>query len=424
MVRPAGRPMARKEITLEDLREEFLAHYESRNLSGRTVQWYNDRTRRFVDWCATQGIGYPSDLGLSDLERFVLECRRRGFAPNTVRGYAQVLKTLCRLGHRLGYIPEDITGYFEMPRVPKAIIPTFSDEQLQALLAVPDKRTWLGIRDRAILLVLLDTLIRVSELVGVDAEDVGLDDGLIRVMGKGGNERRVPIGMAAGQALRRYRNVVQDLRPGDPFFITRYGHRISRWAVHMMMANSGRAAGIEGVRCSPHTLRHTGAKRFILAGGDVFTLQKLLGHRVVPPACARARVEDRSATRRHRCRPWDATPGRSRRLRQVRSGLLHRSRRPNRWVGPPAGGVLELSRLARHTLPARLRLHSQRPHRPSRTHLRRRQARDRRRGRSGLQGGLRLNRSGCPLTLPKQHHRSPTRTTSCLGSRWCPTGRR
>jgi integrase/recombinase XerD len=208
----------------------------------------------------------------------VLHCRRQGFAPNTVHGYAQVLKTLCRLGHRMGYIPEDITTSFELPRVPRTIVPTFSDEQLQGLLAAPDRRTWTGIRDRAILLVLLDTLIRVSELVGLNAEDVDLDEGVIQVTGKGGKERVVPFGMATAHALRRYRSIVEDLRPGDPFFITRYGCRTSRWAVHMMMAHSGRAAGIEGVRCSPHTLRHTGAKRFILAGGDVFTLQKLLGH--------------------------------------------------------------------------------------------------------------------------------------------------
>ena len=186
MTRPIGRPMARKAITLEDLREEFLAHCEARNLSGRTLEWYGDRTRRFTDWCAAQGIVSPSDLEWSDLEQFVLYCRRQGFAPNTVHGYAQVLKTLCRLGHRLGYIPEDITTTFELPRVPRTILPTFSDEQLQALLAAPDRRIWVGIRDRAVLLVLLDTLIRVSELVGLDAEDVDLDEGVIRVMGKGG----------------------------------------------------------------------------------------------------------------------------------------------------------------------------------------------------------------------------------------------
>ena len=278
MVRPIGRPMARKTVTLEDLREEFLAHCEARNLSGRTVEWYADRTRRFTDWCASQGITAPSDLRWTDLEQFVLDRRRQGFAPNTVHGYAQVLKTLCRQGHRMGYIPEDITTRFELPRVPRTIVPTFSDEQLQGVLAVPDRRTWVGIRDRAILLVLLDTLIRVSELVGLDAEDVDLDEGMLRVMGKGRKERDVPFGRAAAHALRRYRSVVEDLRPGDPFFITRYGRRTSRWAVQQMVANCGRAATIEGVRCSPHTLRHTGAKRFILAGGDVFTLQKLLGH--------------------------------------------------------------------------------------------------------------------------------------------------
>ncbi len=136
MVRPIGRPMARKAITLEDLREEFLAHCEARNLSGRALEWYGDRTRRFANWCTAQGITAPSDLGCSDLEQFVLQCRRRGFAPNTVHGYAQ-LKTLCRLAHRLGYIPDDITTGFEMPRVPKTIVPTFSDEQLHELLAVP-----------------------------------------------------------------------------------------------------------------------------------------------------------------------------------------------------------------------------------------------------------------------------------------------
>ena len=85
MVRPIGRPMARKAITLEDLREEFLAHCEALNLSGRTLEWYGDRTRRFANWCTAQGITAPSDLGCSDLEQFVLQCRRRGFAQHSPR---------------------------------------------------------------------------------------------------------------------------------------------------------------------------------------------------------------------------------------------------------------------------------------------------------------------------------------------------
>jgi integrase/recombinase XerD len=79
-------------------------------------------------------------------------------------------------------------------------------------------------------------------------------------------------------ASSRYQRALEDLRPGDPFFISRYSGRISRKSVHELVARYGHKAGIDGVRCSPHTLRHTGAKRFIMAGGDVFTLQKLLGH--------------------------------------------------------------------------------------------------------------------------------------------------
>lgn len=278
MVRPIGRPLARGAMTLEELREEFLASCEARNLRPRTLEWYEDRTRRFAEWCGGQGIEAPDDLAQVDLERFVLDRRRRGDAANTVRGYAQVVKTLCRFAHRTGHVPENITSGFQMPRVPQTILPTFTDAQLEALFKIPDLRSWVGIRDRAILLVLLDTLMRVSELRDLNAEDLDLEEGVIQVMGKGEKVRRLPFGKAAAQGLRRYLQKVEDLQARDPLFITRYGRRMSKHSVWEVVARCGHDAGIEGVRCSPHTLRHTGAKRFILVGGDVFTLQKLLGH--------------------------------------------------------------------------------------------------------------------------------------------------
>jgi integrase/recombinase XerD len=278
MVRPAVHPLRVREETLHDLRDEFLLRCQAKNLSARTIQWYEERTRLFVDWCEARRIERAAELTTSVLEEYVIELRASGLAPNTVRGYAQILKTMARLGHRKGLIPVDITTDFEMPKVPQLVIPTFSDEQLRALLKQPDARTWVGVRDRAILLTFLDTLVRVSELVGLNAEDVDLRERTMRVMGKGAKERDLPLGQAATQALRRYKRALADLRPGDPFFISRYAGRITRKSVHEMVARYGKKAGIEGVRCSPHTLRHTGAKRFILAGGDVFTLQKLLGH--------------------------------------------------------------------------------------------------------------------------------------------------
>jgi site-specific recombinase XerD len=100
MVRPIGRPLARTGMTLEELREEFLVHSEARNLAGRTLEWYEDRTRRVAEWYARRGIEAPTDLTWSDLEEFVLDRTRRGLSANTVRGYAQVVKSLCRFAHR------------------------------------------------------------------------------------------------------------------------------------------------------------------------------------------------------------------------------------------------------------------------------------------------------------------------------------
>lgn len=242
------------------------------------MEWHEDRTRRFSDWCLERGILLTRDVTADDLEAFVLSLQAGPYKPQTVRGFAQVAKTIARYGHRKGLIPSDSTRDFEMPKVPRTIIQTFSDEQLEALLTQPDERRWKGLRDRAILLTLLDTMARVSEVAGANASSVDLEHRTIRVMGKGRKERDLPLGRMATRALQRYRNAVDGLQPDDPFLISPRGRRLDRSVITNMVADYGRAAGITGVRCSPHTLRHTAAKRFILAGGDVFTLQKLLGH--------------------------------------------------------------------------------------------------------------------------------------------------
>jgi len=278
MARPAGRSISAREATIADLRDEFLDRCRAKNLSVRTLEWYEDRTRRFAGWCFDSGILLAKDLATEDLEAFIRSLQNGRYRPQTVRGFAQVAKTLSLFGQRKGFLSSDITRDFEMPRVPKTVIETFSDEQLESLLNRPDPRRWKGIRDRALLLTLLDTMARVSELAGINAVDVDIEGRSIRVMGKGRKERDLPLGRTTARALQKYRNAVDGLRPDDPFFISYRGKRLDRSVISEMVGTYGRQAGVTGVRCSPHTLRHTGAKRFILAGGDVFTLQKLLGH--------------------------------------------------------------------------------------------------------------------------------------------------
>lgn len=158
MARPAGRPLAAREPSVYDVREEFLARCRAKNLSGRTMEWYEDRTHQLCELWEARGSALACDLTLDHVDDALVALRRRGLAPQTVRGFAQVAKTRCRFGHRKGLIADDIARDLEMPKVPQLIIETFSDEQLAALLDAPDKRRWTGIRDRALLLTLLDTL--------------------------------------------------------------------------------------------------------------------------------------------------------------------------------------------------------------------------------------------------------------------------
>jgi len=265
-------------ITTRDLRDDFLARCQVKNLTPRTVEWYEFKLNGFIKWCDDQDVLLAQHLTTNILEDFLMYQATLGASPNTIRGSAQVLKTLCRFGTRKGYMPDIITGQFEMPKVPQTLISTFSDEQLVALLEAPSQRKWTGVRDKALMLMMFDTMARLSEIASLRDKDVDLEERVIRVMGKGRKERDIPLGKASALAAARYRRTVQDLEPEDPFFITQYGREMNRRTIYDIVHDYGLRSGIKGVRCSPHTLRHTGAKLFILSGGDVFSLQRILGH--------------------------------------------------------------------------------------------------------------------------------------------------
>jgi integrase len=235
MVRIPTDPLAFREDMLQDLRDEFLVRCQAKNLSPRTIEWYAKQAS-----CSSSGPrawGDGAGPAHDDPARGVPN-RGEGGGSDAEHGpgYAQTLKTLSRFGHKTGTIPENITADFEMPKVPQVIIQTFYEEQLRALLRKPDTRRWLGVRDRAILLTFLDTLVCVSELVGVNAEDADLKARTMRVLGKGAKQRELPLGQTVIQALRPYQRLLEDVRPEDPFFVSRYGGRITKKSVHELVA--------------------------------------------------------------------------------------------------------------------------------------------------------------------------------------------
>ena len=162
-------------------------------------------------------------------------------------------------------------------RVPKLM----SEAQVEALLAAPGHETPLGQRDRAMLELMYASGLRVSELVGLKTFDLGLNEGVLRVMGKGNKERLVPFGQYAREAIVRY---MQDSRPHilkgqqtDDLFVTHHGHGMSRVMFWMLVKKYALAAGINSP-LSPHTLRHAFATHLLNHGADLRAVQMLLGH--------------------------------------------------------------------------------------------------------------------------------------------------
>lgn len=133
----------------------------------------------------------------------------------------------------------------------------------------------------SIILILLDTGLRVSELTSITLKDIRLTEGVLKVLGKGRKERLIPIGKTSQRLLWNYINRYRP-EPANPrcdlVFLTKDGSPLTKNRIQKMMTKYGSRAGIDGVRCSPHTLRHTGAVMFLRNGGDVFNLQRLLGH--------------------------------------------------------------------------------------------------------------------------------------------------
>jgi len=185
---------------------------------------------------------------------------------------------VARFGEHYSYQPFD---QVKIPRPPRKVIATFSNFQIQQLLNVIDSSAADGYRDYTIILTLLDTGLRVSELCSLSLSNLWLQDGMLKVLGKGNKERLIPIGKHIQRLLWRYINRYRSesaMPNSDLLFLTMDGRPLTKDRIDKIMAYYGSKAGLAGVRCSPHTLRHTAAVSFLRNGGDVFSLQRMLGH--------------------------------------------------------------------------------------------------------------------------------------------------
>jgi integrase/recombinase XerD len=265
--------------------DDFLTHLRvERGLSPATIRAYRSDLE---DFASARGSAMGWDRSEDAAVRYLAARAKRGrprdpgLAPTSLRRRAASIRGFYRFSFGEGLIEVDVAQHIDLPRQPRLLPDTLTVDEVDRLLeAAPD------LRARALLELLYAAGLRVSEATGLDREDLSLDGGFVRVIGKGDRERLVPVGDVALDWLRRW---LDEGRPlllelghatpdrGSPLFLGDRGGRLARQQAFAIVRTATRTAGLSG-RISPHTLRHSFATHLLEGGADLRIVQELLGH--------------------------------------------------------------------------------------------------------------------------------------------------
>jgi integrase/recombinase XerC len=279
---------------------EFLEYLKlNRNASAHTVAAYDRDVSQFLGFAAVrtgkpEGDLDPADIDLGTIRAFMGELHRLGHARSSVSRKLSALRTFSRFLRREGWIENDPASLAVSPRRERKIPAHLSVDEMSRLLEMPDQAEPLGRRDRAILELFYASGLRLSELVGLDLEDVNLAGRMVRVMGKGAKERLVPFNRTTEKALRAWfkdrvtvraqsREPSAESRrtrsrsPREPLFVNFRGGRLTGRSVQRLVGRYVSACSTRfGI--SPHALRHSFATHLLQSGADLRAIQELLGH--------------------------------------------------------------------------------------------------------------------------------------------------
>lgn len=253
-----------------------------RNFTENTIEAYMRDVEKYVTFLRQAGIDSPVDAELKDVEAFSASLRDVGIGP---RSQCRILSGV-RSFHKYllldEYTDKDPTELLESPRLGDHLPEVLSVEEIDALEAAIDLSKWEGQRNKAIIEVLFSCGLRVSELVNLEISNIYLEEGFVRVMGKGRKERLVPISKEAIKQLKFWyidRKQMQNIKKGEEHivFLNRRGSRLTRTMILIMIKDLGIKAGIQKT-ISPHTLRHSFATCLLEGGADLRVIQAMLGH--------------------------------------------------------------------------------------------------------------------------------------------------
>ena len=280
---------------LSNLIEGYALCARSEGKSENTVQLNRRAVGYLKDFLERVGLTTNVRLiGTNEIRSFIIHLKKaqrfeyhplikshdRKLTGHTINCYLRSISAFWSWLFKEGFIDSNPFARVKIPKAPTKVITPFTEEQIQGLLQVIDTSSVVSFRNYAIILMLLDTGMRLGELIGLKQNDVDLRNRTLKVFGKGAKERRLPIGRRLLAALWKYQLYRPQPAIGliNNFFLNRDGRPLSKNRVETIIKNLGRKAGLQGVRCSPHTFRHTFCIQFLRNGANLFTLQQMTGH--------------------------------------------------------------------------------------------------------------------------------------------------
>jgi site-specific recombinase XerD len=270
--------------------ETYLLTCEIGGKSQKTLRIYGDCVRALLGFIHSKNLPVSlsslvhvspvSDTQVNEIMLFLKHLIDKGLKPHSIHVYFRTLKTfflwLQVEKERLDEPFKNPMNGIPAPKLPKLIRKILTPVDISHILSLCAGSTFLNIRNRALVLLLLDTALRLEEISNIQLSDINLDTGLITVMGKGKKERTVKFGKVTKQALGRY--ILHRTDDYDCLWVTEEQIPMRLYGIQICIRRLMRRARVSNVKIGPHTFRHTASVMFIRNGGDLAILQKMLGH--------------------------------------------------------------------------------------------------------------------------------------------------
>lgn len=304
-------------IPLSTLVEHYVVDLRSENKSPKTVSWYLANLRTFEAWLKLHRHStLLGDLDIAVVRQYILylqdghhkfaghpytPVRDEPLSDHSVQGHVRTLRAFASWLHREGYVGENLLSRLKVPKAPSLDIRLLTDAEISKIASCFNTDTETGARNLAAIWLMLDSGLRIGEVANLQRERVDLQLGQLVVRGKGNKERPVPIGRKAQKHLQRY---IYHFRPeplypdNDNLFLTTEGRPVNENALKLMFSRLKVKTGI--TRLHAHLLRHTFATRYLVNGGDILSLMRILGHTSIQMVARYVHLAEGDVATKHR----------------------------------------------------------------------------------------------------------------------------